>query len=762
VVILKLSLIKFYEGNNIKRKKRIIKAVLEEASDKEVKKFLTDYFKVCFILGFEEKLVDIERGNNSFELWVTYSEEELSRYVLKNLACEKYDIEKLQKDALKIVTKGFSINIAKEARDRGIPVIGITEDTFQLGYGKNSVIISKDYQSYEKTEVVKLTQNMRILWQYLSWNRIPKVDAQLVYCSKDIEKVEDKLKGSINIKSIDKELGINVSVIDSSEFLGVIDNMLHMYGRVFVCCGGTDYRIICFKGKAGLVFKHNATNDIFEETSISLDFERIVKMVYQAFPIEFMYIDVKMDKEFKVVDLGCVFSIGNHILEIEKSVIDYYIGCLKDEGIGNIPIISVTGTNGKTTTVRLVHYILNRLGFAAGLTSTGGIFVGEAKVQSGDTTGFLSAREVLMNKNTEAAVFETARGGITKNGLGYEMAKASIITSLSEDHIGMEGIKNIYDLADIKSVVLDEIESGGKIIIKAQEELVNLVFLGKCRRGHDKKRCDDIRSEFTCCASTARTRSSNVSMFSIEKNEYIEEYIENGGEALYMEDDYIIYCRDGVERKLLSVKTLPFTHYGYSKGNILNIMAAVSAAYSVYPNLQKIIETLKDVRCDLYFNPGRQNIIDIDNFKLILDYGHNSEAFEEVLNIARSLKPSKITSIIAAPGDRMDKYIEELGSIAAKYSDHIIIREQKDLRGRKPGESAAIIKQGILKAGFNENNIEIIYKEEEAIVHAMKKAEEQEVIVLFTQCLDVIIPALNDYLISINKEPVGEGLDFSH
>lgn len=764
MVILQLLLIKFYEGNNIKRKKRIVKVVLKHASDKEVKQFLKDYFRLCFVLGFEEKLVDIEKKDDSFNLWVTYSEEELSRYILKNLSCEEYSIEQIEKHASKLVPRGFTVDVAHEARKNRIPVIELSDDTFQLGYGKNSVIISKEYQSYERPERIKLTQDMRILWQQLKYNHIPKVEAQVIYCSSDIKEAADKLTGRINIKSVNKELGINVSSEDKSEFLRVIDNMLNMYGKVFIESENSDYRVICYKGKVGLVFKHSMKDDldVYEKTEENEEFQRIAINVYEAFHIEFMYIDFNKDEELKVVDMGCVFSIGDLLMDMEKSVVRYYIKCLKDDGIGLIPIISVTGTNGKTTTVRLIHYMLNKLEFVTGLTSTGGVFVGERKIKGGDTTGFLSAREILMNKEVEAAVFETARGGILRNGLGYEMASAGIITSLSEDHIGMEGIKSIYDLANIKAVILDELDINGKIIINAQEKLINQVFLCRCDRGREESNCRDIRSDMPCCASSTRTRTSNVSLFSIEKNDYIEEYIENGGEALYMEGDYIIYCRDGVERRLLDARKLPFTHHGYSKGNILNIMAAVSAVYSVYPNLEKIAETLENINCDLYFNPGRQNIIDIANFKVILDYGHNSEAFEEVLSIAKSLKPSRITSIVAAPGDRMDKYIEELGSITAKYSDYIIIREQADLRGREPGESAGLIEKGVLSEGFDKDKVKIIFKEEEAIVYAMQKAKDKEVIVLFTQCLDVIIPAINDYIVSIGEKPIGDGIDFSH
>lgn len=744
---MKLSSIKFYEGNNIKRKKRIVKITLGSVTDIEIKKYLKNYFRICFMVGYEEKVIDIEMEDDGFTLWVTYTYEELTRYILKNLVyVEECDIEAIAQSASKLIKQGFVMDIVKEVYKTEIPIIELTDDMFQFGYGKHSVIVGERYQSYEKAEKVEQTRNKRILWQQFSFHHVPKVDGKILYSQNEIEEMHYDENCTINIKSIDNDPSISLTLEGEKEFPRIIENMLKMYGRVLVYTGRTDYRIICFQGKAGIIFKYDSSGDKCRKIELEEKFNDIADAVYKIINIEFMYVDIQENNGLKVADAGCVFDIGDLLMENEHDVIEYFIASLRKKEIGLIPIVSITGTNGKTTTARLIHYMLNKLNYVAGLTSTGGVFIGNRKLRNGDTTGFLSAREVLMNNEVDAAVFETARGGIGRNGLGYEMAKAGIITSLSEDHIGMEGIRNLKDLAEIKSVILDELDMHGKIIIKAQKELINIVFDHNRACSRLNEECEKLKSGFSNSGSEREKRSANVSLFSISMNEYIEEYIENGGEAFYLEGENIIYCRDGVERKLLNVSRLPFTHYGYSKSNILNIMAAVSAVYSIYPNLEKIIKTLEGLRCDLRFNPGRQNIIEIKDFKVILDYGHNSEAFNEVFGIAKSLKPARVTSIIAAPGDRMDKYIEELGSIAANYSDFIIIREQHDLRGRKQGESAGLIKSGILNSGFPEENVMTILKEEDAIVYAMEHAITGEMIVLFTQCLDVIIPAINNFL----------------
>lgn len=731
-----------YEGNNIKKQRHVIKICLDQTNRSEIRQFLKTYFRVCFLLGFNERFIDIDKQGDIWEIWVTYTQEELSKYIIKNSIFALDTHENLARKAASLVKKGFIYSIIKKCKNYGVPFIEVGEDSFQLGFGKNSVIIRQDYQSYEDDANIEITRNMRDLWNHLKYSHIPRADGRIIYNESEINNIQID-KYPVIIRAIDKRQDIRLIIRDEDELKRVIDNMLNMYTRVFLSVGEINYRVICFKGEPGLIFKNKDGFEKLDITSEKLEIIEIInalerlkefcKKIYTSNPIEFMYIDIMDEDELKVVDMGCAFDILDKGSGIEEDIIDYYINSLKIQGVGLIPIISVTGTNGKTSTSRLIHNLLCKLGFSSGLACTGGIFVRNNRLRSGDTTGFLSARDILKNKGVEAAVLETARGGIYKNGLGYEKAKVGIITSISEDHIGMEGVKDIQDLINIKSVVLDELDLDGKAVIKAQRELVELV--------KDKK---------------------NVCMFSIDKNEFIDKHINDGGEALYLEKNTIVWHKNGGQYKYIDIEQLPFTHKGISTGNILNIMAALAAVSMFVDDSERILKALSDIKCDLSTNPGRQNILEFGDYKVILDYGHNSEAFNEVLSIAKNLNPSRLTSIITAPGDRMDKYIKELGTIAAGFSDKIIVREQADLRGRQPGESSKIIKSGVLEKGFDEKDIIIILKEEEAIVHAMKNAIKDEVIVLFTQCLDIVIPAINTYLESIGKEKIGEGLNFSH
>lgn len=384
---------------------------------------------------------------------------------------------------------------------------------------------------------------------------------------------------------------------------------------------------------------------------------------------------------------------------------------------GMIPIIAVTGTNGKTTTTRLIHNTLLALGYKSGASTTGGIYIGDKVIKLGDTTGYYSALEVLKNKDIDVAVLETARGGIIKKGLGFKNAKVGIITSLSEDHMGMEGINTIEDLGKIKSLIKEGLDNDGIMVVRATKDIVRLF-----------------------------SKKDRLILFDNDFNKLIEKHIENRGEAFYTKGGFIVHNKLGKETKLVSLNDLDFTHNGVSKSNTRNVMTAIAAINKIHNNIYEVIDSIKRLKCDLSTNRGRQNVINIKDFKLIIDYGHNSEAFYEVFNIAKSLNPILITGIITAPGDRSDEHIIKLGEIAATYCDKVIIKEHEDKRGREEKETANLLYKGLKNKKFDDSKITILLKEEDAILKALNEAKSGEVIVSFSQFLNLTIPTINKYL----------------
>ncbi|MCM8710689.1 Mur ligase family protein [Clostridium sp. SYSU_GA19001] len=570
---MKIISLRVYEGNNMKRKKKIINISIENACDADIKKYLKNYFRVSFLLGFKEQFVDMEKEGKLYSLWVTYTQEEVSKYILYNISYDIDNTEKIVEKADSLVKRGFLQDIIIASQNRCLPVIEIKEDLFQLGYGESSVILGKEFQSYENMIKVEISRNRKNLWKYLRYTHIPKVDGKVLYGIEEIKEIKN-FKYPINLRSIDKKADIKITISDEEELNRVLDNVMKMYTRVFVYSGVVKYRIICYKGEAGVILKKENGYKVIEISDRSLEILEVVetlqklkdfcKRIYSSICIEFMYIDVQEDDGLKAVDLGCVFDVAEELKDTKDKVIDYFINSLIKEGVGLIPIFSVTGTNGKTITCRLINHILKNLGFKTGLASA----------------GFLSAREILSDKEVEAAVVEIDGASIYKEGLGYENAKAVIITSVSEDYISTERVNNLNDLINIKTVVLDELDKGGKIIIKAQKELMEYVI-----------------------------NKENVCLYNVDKNELIIQHIKNGGEAFYLEGEYIIWNNKGNIKKLSNVKEFPFTHESYSKETVLNIMAAVASVLTVCNNVEEITNILKNFHCDLYFNPERQYIV---------------------------------------------------------------------------------------------------------------------------------------------------------
>jgi UDP-N-acetylmuramyl tripeptide synthase len=333
-----------------------------------------------------------------------------------------------------------------------------------------------------------------------------------------------------------------------------------------------------------------------------------------------------------------------------------------------------------------------------------------------------------VDNRVEAAAFETARGGILRNGLGYERAKAAIITSLSEDHLGMDGINNLQDLIKIKSVILEEICSEGKWVLRAQEDIIN-----EAKEIAERRRRQGI---------DVRSFKEMASLISIDCCESIQKHMKAGGEVYFLEKGYIIHGIEGKSNKLIDIRVIPFTYGGISKGNFINVMSVLSALSTIEKDTAILLKIIKGIPCDMEHNPGRQNILSFEDTKVLIDYGHNPEAYEFIYSMVRGLNPRLVTSIITVAGDRSDGHIERLGYMPGRESKQIIIREQKDQRGSAKGRVASLMEKGALKAGVAESDIKFIENAGEALIYALGKAVPGEVIVIFTEELEGVLERL--------------------
>jgi len=392
---------------------------------------------------------------------------------------------------------------------------------------------------------------------------------------------------------------------------------------------------------------------------------------------------------------------------------------------GRIPIISITGTNGKTTTTRLLAHIAKMSGYRVGYTTSDGVYIQNRLLMKGDCTGPASTEFVLKDPTVNFAVLECARGGLLRAGLGFKKCDVGIVTNVTADHLGLKGIHTIEQLAKVKGVIPETVLPDGYAILNADDDLVY-----------------DMRRSVDC----------NVALFSMdENNPRIKALQRKGGITGIYENGYITICRGTWKMRIMKAADIPLTYGGKAKFMIQNILPAVIAA-----NVQGI--SIEDTKAALETfipspsqTPGRLNLFKFNDFTILLDYAHNPAGMRALQQFIDNLDATIRVGIIAGIGDRRKEDNNEMGSIAAEMFDEIIIRQDKQLRGKTEKELIKMLDDGIKMKDPNKK-ITIIPSEKEAITYAVRNAVKGSLIVL---CSDVIPDALD--LVKKFKEQDAKG-----
>lgn len=388
-----------------------------------------------------------------------------------------------------------------------------------------------------------------------------------------------------------------------------------------------------------------------------------------------------------------------------------------------IPIIAITGTNGKTTTTRMISHVMSEAGKVVGTTTTGGIWIDRECISEGDTTGPRSARTVLSDPKVEMAVLETARGGLMRNGLGYDWSDVGIITNIQADHIGQDGIEDEDDILHIKALVAERVKAGGTIVLNARDpRLVQL-------------------PEMRCIQRQKLER--NIVYFSTDAHSpVIMNHIENGGTVYYQLGNWIYEAKGIFQNcKILDVRTVPATLGGSAQFQIENVLATVAATRSQGVEVSVIAEALTTFDSEKH-NPGRMNIFKVNQGYVLLDYGHNPGAFQAI-GATLSNWGSNKTGIISLPGDRSLEMIETAARAAALGFDRIIIKEDRDRRGRQAGETAAITLNEIRRA-YPHKECRIISDEKTALKEMIESLNPGETIAHFYDNLPSVMECLKE------------------
>jgi cyanophycin synthetase len=379
---------------------------------------------------------------------------------------------------------------------------------------------------------------------------------------------------------------------------------------------------------------------------------------------------------------------------------------------GRIPIIATSGTNGKTTTTRLIAHIAKMNGYRVGYTTSDGVYIQNRLLMTGDCTGPASTEFVLKDPTVNFAVLECARGGLLRAGLGFKKCDVAVVTNVAADHLGLKGIHTIEQLAKVKGVVPETVLPDGYAILNADDDLVY-----------------DMRRKVDC----------NVALFSMdEDNPRIKALQRLHGITAVYEKGYVTICRGEWKMRIMKVEDIPLTYGGKAKFMIQNVLAAVLAVHVQGISIEDMKAGLETFIPSASQTPGRLNLFEFKNFTILLDYAHNPAGMRALKDFIDELDATVKVGIIAGIGDRRLEDNNEMGSIAAEMFDEIIIRQDKRLRGKTEEELIKMLNDGIKMKDPNKKTT-IIPSEKEAITYAVKNAVKGSLIIL---CSDVIPDAL--------------------
>lgn len=376
-----------------------------------------------------------------------------------------------------------------------------------------------------------------------------------------------------------------------------------------------------------------------------------------------------------------------------------------------VPAVGITGTNGKTTTTRLISHIVRQNGQRAGWSSSSGVYIEGEKVLEGDYTGPSGAQRVLTNPDIDIAVLETARGGILLRGLGYESNDVGVFLNVSADHLGMHGVRRLETLAEVKSVVVQVTRPGGVVVLNADDPLV--------------------------LACRGRVRAEVLLTSQSPHNPEIEAHIASGGRALVRDRDQIVLLYGSDRTEIVSLADVPMTYGGAARHMVENALVAAGAALGLGLRPEQVATGLRTFRSDVSLNTGRLNVFRLDGRAIVIDYAHNERGLEMLLDFTRGLiEPGgRLFAVVGTAGDRDDQTFQGLGRIAGHRADRIYVKENpRYFRGRKPGQTAALMRVGVAEADATSRLAGVSPGEHEAVIAALEESRPGDA--LAVMCLE--------------------------
>jgi cyanophycin synthetase len=724
------------------------------------------------------------------------------------------DIEELKFLARKHGLGPSTKSIVDEAERRGIPWMRLgTNSKIQLGYGAFQKQFQATITCSTSEVAVRLASNKDATKKLLAQHCIPVAAGDSCWTEEGLKDIVDVIGFPIVIKPLDGNQGrgatINIPDWDAAQY--AFDYAKQFSANVIVerFVKGSDYRLLVIDGKFVAAAKRipacvigdgiNTIDYLIHEvnneprrgngheaslTKITFDQDTFTQLekynyTYASIPAngEIIYLKstanlstggtaedvtdaIHPENKFmaeriaKIIGLDiCGIDImaesieeplltnGGVILEVNaapgfrmhldpsvgksRNVASAVVDMLYPNGsIPTMPLFAVTGTNGKTTTTRLLAHIAKTAGHTPGYTTTDGIYINDFKIKSGDCSGPASGTIVLRDPTVDFAVLETARGGLLRSGLCFDHCDVGIITNIAEDHLGLEDIHTLSDLANVKGVIARSVKKNGWAVLNAEDDY--------CLKIAEKLRC-------------------NVAYFGIDMfDDRVQQLIHNDALVAVAEGAYITIFYEGEKYQIEEIANIPLTDGGKAKFMVANILAASVAAFAWGFSVEQIKHALLTFIPGHKMTPGRMNLFEFKDFKVMVDYAHNPHGLLALKDYLDSFNVKRKIGIIAGIGDRRDKDTIELAKIAATMFDHIIVRQEHSLRGKTVDEINALIVKGIQSA---ERNVtyDLVPEEKEAIVHAFKIVKPGDLLVALSDGYDAVIKVIQQEL---DKETV--------
>jgi cyanophycin synthetase len=726
------------------------------------------------------------------------------------------DIQELRELALKHGLGPSTKSIVNEAQRRGIPWMRLgTNSRVQLGYGAAQKQFQATITANTSELAVRTAGNKDATKKLLAQHFIPVAAGDSCSTEEGLKEITDKIGFPIVIKPLNGNQGrgatINIPDFDSALNAFQYAKKFSNYVIVERFITGSDYRILVINGKfvaaakripamiegdgihsidelihivnnepgRGNGHESSLTKIVFDQdTFTQLDkYGYTIASIPQKGQIIYMKstanlstggtaIDVTdeihpenkflAERIAKIIGLDvCGIDImareiiepfsqnGGVVLEVNaapgfrmhldpsfgkpRNVASAVVDMLFPKGSKpTVPLVAVTGTNGKTTTTRLLAHIAKTSGYTPGYTTTDGIYINGYKIKGGDCSGPASGTLVLKDPTVDFAVLETARGGLIRNGLCFDTCDVGIITNIEEDHLGLNDVHTLEDLTNVKGVIARSVKKDGWAVLNAEDD-----------------NCLKIAKELNC----------NIAYFCMDAdNDMIRKLINQDALVAVLESDTITIIYEGEKYRIESVSNIPLTDGGKAKFMIANILAASVAAFAWGFTIEQIRNALQTFIPGYEMTPGRLNLFEFKNYKVLVDYAHNPHGFVALKDYLESFKAKRKIGIIAGIGDRRDEDTVALAKIAATMFDHIIVRQEHSLRGRTEEEINALVVKGIESAN-KKVTYELIADESEAIARAFEIVKKGELIVALSDQYDKVIKVIKEHL---DKENVIE------